>query len=184
MNWMFKDRTRVYATHGGHALFPSNTNSPSSEAFSDMAIMSIAVQNLPDPLGVQNCGMPNRLGTGPLVWSRTGLMLLPSSRLGAVCQRPREVMRVQNLTLDSARKRVSVTLRRSLICYHMLSYVIVPWGGAGIMLRCRYICYRTGAVMRHVEQKDLVATDSGRDKGSKIRPRFDYREERLDRQVS
>jgi hypothetical protein len=52
------------------------------------------------------------------------------------------------------------------------------------MLRCRYICYRTGAVMRHVEQKDLVATDSGRDKGSKIRPRFDYREERLDRQVS
>jgi hypothetical protein len=111
MNWMFKDRTRVYATHGGHALFPSNTNSPSSEAFSDMAIMSIAVQNLLDPLGVQNCGMPNRLGTGPLVWSRTGLMLLPSSRLGAVCQRPREVMRVQNLTLDSARKRVSVTLR-------------------------------------------------------------------------
>jgi hypothetical protein len=46
---MFKDRTRVYATHGGHALFPSNTNSPSSEAFSDMAIMSIAVQNLHDP---------------------------------------------------------------------------------------------------------------------------------------
>jgi hypothetical protein len=44
MNWMFKDRTRVYATHRGHALFPSNTNSPSSEAFSDMAIMSIAVQ--------------------------------------------------------------------------------------------------------------------------------------------
>jgi hypothetical protein len=44
-------------------------------------------------------------------------MLLPSSRLGAVCQRPREVMRVQNLTLDSARKRVSVTLRQPLICY-------------------------------------------------------------------
>jgi hypothetical protein len=74
-----------------------------------------------------------------------------------------------------------------IVCYRMLSYVIVCYrtvGEAGIMLRCRYICYRTGAVMRHVEQKDLVATDSGRDKGSKIRPRFDYREERLDRQVS
>ena len=61
MNWMFKDRTRVYATHGGHALFPSNTNSPSSEAFSDMAIMSIAVQNLLD-LGVQNCWDAQSLG--------------------------------------------------------------------------------------------------------------------------
>ena len=38
-----------------------------------MAIMSIAVQNLLDPLGVQNSGVPNRLRTGPLVWSRTGL---------------------------------------------------------------------------------------------------------------
>jgi hypothetical protein len=46
--------------------------------------------------------------------------------------------------------------------------------------------YRTGTVpvRCHVEQKDLVATDSGRDKGSKIRPRFDYREERLARHVS
>jgi hypothetical protein len=78
--------------------------------------MSIAVQNLNGPLGVQNCGMPNRLGIGPLVWLRTGWMLLRSSRLGAVRQRPRAVMRVQNLTLDSASKRVSVMLRRPLIC--------------------------------------------------------------------
>jgi hypothetical protein len=54
------------------------------------------------------------------------------------------------------------------------------------MVPCRYICYRAGAVMcQNLLRQIVVATRvQKRDKGSKIRPCFDYREERLDRQVS
>jgi hypothetical protein len=43
--------------------------------------------------------------------------------------------------------------------------LIIPLGKASIMLPYRYICYRTGAVMRHGEQKTSLRQNPGREKG-------------------